>query len=268
MQATVPLPRHTAHCRSAVADETATITLQHPTQQQVDVCRALQLLGTAVPADRWCVIGGMMTEFLLLERGRSTVRPTTDGDIVGNVVAYSRVLQHLANALVGFGFTPIATGWESEIGARFRHITSGTLIDILAPANSARRRKTTTIDGRHTLEAPGTDIALETARMMRVSFGDGQALTVSVPTLAGGVYAKVSAYVQLSEHDHRVKHLQDAAQLLIVSRRIDFANPTAAMLKRLRWLDAALRQDDRAWDGIDRVERQDTVTRLASILSR
>jgi hypothetical protein len=244
------------------------VALISPTVAQVEVCRAFAEIGRVVAIDHWCVVGGMMTEFLLLERGRTTLRPTTDGDIVGNVIGNQRVLRALARALQNLGFEPVASGWDSEFGTRFRHSENGVYIDVLAPANSSRRRDISTVNGRKTLEAPGTDVAFSTANPMTIRFSpDDEPLVASVPSLAGAIYAKASAYERLSEHDNRVKHLQDAAQLLAVARTADFVAPNKATLRRLRWLHQALDTDERAWHGIERVDRLDVQTRLRGLIA-
>jgi hypothetical protein len=243
------------------------VDLVNPTGAQVDVCRAFAALGRIVPISQWCVVGGMMTEFVLLDRGRTTLRPTTDGDIVGNVIANRRVLRSLTQALQTLGFQPRLTGWEGEFGTRFQHPSTGTFIDLLAPENSARRRDISTVKGRKTLEAPGTDFALVTAQPMTIRFDSEDApLVASVPTIAGAIYAKISAFEQISELDNRVKHLQDAAQMLVAARPEDFTESNKAMLKRLRWLSDALDRDERAWQGSDRTDRLDAQTRLRRLL--
>ena len=242
-------------------------TLEQPTRQQIEVCRMFATIATTVPIDQWCVIGGMMTEFVLLERGRTTLRPTTDGDVVGDVFGHAKVLRGLAKCLTDHDYEPVASGWDAEFGTRFKHRLTGTFIDVLAPANSARRRDITTLKGRRALEAPGTDVALETASPMRIRFGVGEVLRVSAPTLAGALYAKVSAYQRMAEHDNQLKHLQDAAQLLVAANVHDFAEPNPAMMKRLRWLEYALNSDHRGWVGLDRTDQQDAMARLRRILT-
>ena len=157
------------------------ITISRLTPRQLEVCRVMISLTRRVPIAQWCVIGGMMTEFVLAERGAVPVRATTDGDIVGDVFAHPKVLRHLAEALVQLGFEPLASGWDAEIGSRFRHCDSRTFLDLLAPDNSARRRDITTASGHRALEAPGTDVTLATSSPMTIRFRDVDAVTVMVP---------------------------------------------------------------------------------------
>ena len=231
-------------------DSPRDIAVRHLMPRQIEVCRALASLAHRVPIIRWCVIGGMMTEFVLAERGAAPVRATTDGDIVGDVFAHPGVLRGLARALSELGFESVASGWDAEIGTRFRHRESRTFVDLLAPANSARRRDITTAPGRRALEAPGTDVAFATASPMTIRFADLEAVTVMVPSLSGAVYAKMSAFERMSDHDNRQKHLGDAVQLLAASIDDDFADKSAAMAKRLRWLEIELQPGGRGWDHV------------------
>ena len=65
-----------------------------PTKQQA-VMRSLSRLAEQVPAMRWCLIGGLMVEVLLRLSGSQMLRPTDDGDIVGDVVTDRSVLRSL-----------------------------------------------------------------------------------------------------------------------------------------------------------------------------
>jgi hypothetical protein len=242
------------------------VELRHLIPRQVEVCRVLALLTERVPIAQWCVIGGMMTEFVLADRGAAPVRATTDGDLVGDVFTHRRVLRALAHALTDLGFEPVASGWDAEIGTRFRHRESRTFVDLLAPDHSARRRDITTAPGRRTLEAPGTDVAFVTASPMTIRFTDTEKVTVMVPNLSGAIYAKLSAFQRMSEHDNRYKHLSDAVQLLAASTDEDFANRSAAMTKRLRSLEIELQEGGRGWDHVTGPQRLIVSERLRRAL--
>jgi hypothetical protein len=247
-------------------DSPREIELRHLIPRQIEVCRAFASLTQRVPMAQWCVIGGMMTEFVLAERGAAPVRATTDGDLVGDVFTHRRVLRSLAQALADLGFEPVASGWEGEIGTRFRHDDSRTFVDLLAPDNSARRRDITTAPGRRALEAPGTDVAFATASPMTIQFSTTESVTVMVPSLSGALYAKMSAFHQMSEHDNRHKHLGDAVQLLAASIDADFADNSPAMTKRLRWLEIELQPDGSGWDHVNGAQRLIVAERLRRAL--
>ena len=99
----------------------------------VRVMQALHQLGEIVPTSRWCLIGGLMVEVLLASRDGMMLRPTYDGDIVGDVVADRSALRKLAHALLDLGFDEKPTGWDGDIGVRFRHPVSHVYIDVLMP---------------------------------------------------------------------------------------------------------------------------------------
>ena len=123
---------------------------------------------------------------------------------------------------------------SGQIGTRFWSADTKTFIDVLAPDNSSQRRDLTTVLRRRALEAKGTDYALDTAVAMAVRYtSDRPVLRVRVPTLAGAVYAKATAYRRISSFDNPEKHLKDAAQLLVVARRDDF-RPRANSAARRR----------------------------------
>lgn len=207
-----------------------------------------------------------MTEFVLGERGAAPIRATTDGDIVGDVFSHPRVLRVLANTLGELGFEQVPSGWGADIGTRFRHRVSRTFVDLLAPDNSARRRDITTSPGRRALEAPGTDVAFGTATLVTIQFTASEDVTLLVPSLGGALFAKVSAFQRMSDHDDRDKHLGDAVQLLAASNDEDFVNKSAAMTKRLRWLENELRPGGPGWDHVTRGQRLLVAERLRRAL--
>jgi hypothetical protein len=163
------------------------IVINHLMPRQLEVCRTLRAVSERVAIEQWCVIGGMMTEFVLAERGAAPVRATTDGDIVGDVFGNPKVLRSLAQALESIGFELLTSGWEGDIGTRFQNLDSRTFVDLLAPDNSARRRNITTAPGLRALEAPGTDVAFSTATPMTIEFAEEERVTLLVPSLAGAL---------------------------------------------------------------------------------
>ena len=139
--------------------------------KQVVVLRSLRCLGQIVATRQWCLIGGLMVEILLISRGASMLRPTDDGDIIGDVVADRSVLRKLGRGLIDMGFEELPAGRAGNIGVRFREPTSGAFIDILAPEASLRlRRVVPTQSDKRALEAPGTDVAIETATEVSVTY--------------------------------------------------------------------------------------------------
>jgi len=233
--------------------------------QHALVLGALADLGAKVPAAQWCLIGGLMVELLVTSRGGAMLRPTDDGDIVGDVVADRGALRKLANALVDLGFESLPGGWDGEVGVRFRHRDSGVFIDILTPANTARLRDVLPArPNASSLEAPGTDFAMATASLWEVTYLSGAApLKVRVPSIAGGIYAKASAWKRIRNSDLPHKHLQDAAALLTVATLPELVNVSKAFAKRLGWLqDALLDPLSPGWEYVSSLARSDAAARL------
>jgi predicted secreted Zn-dependent protease len=76
----------------------------------------------------------------------------------------------------------------------------------------------------------------------------------------------MSAFTRLSDLDNRIKHLEDAVQILAVSNDGDFSDRSAAMTKRLRWLEEELRPQGRGWDRVQREQRLIVSERLRRAL--
>jgi hypothetical protein len=237
--------------------------------QQVTVLRALQQLGQAVPTSRWCLIGGLMVEILLASRGEAMIRPTGDGDIVGDVVADRRVLRKLAGGLLEMNFEESPTGWDGDIGVRFRDRSSGIFIDVLTPANSSRLKNVTpTQPNKRSLEAPGTDFSLLTATDFSVIYADNEPpLDIRVPSVLGALYAKASAWHEIKNALDPNKHLQDAAALLTVARLPEFSEVSNAVRKRLTWLYTELANENSiGWEYVAVQPRSDALARLSMAL--
>ena len=197
------------------------------------------------------------------------IRPTGDGDIVGDVVADRRVLRKLASGLLEMDFEESPTGWDGDIGVRFRDRSSGVFIDVLTPARSSRLKNVVpTQPNRRSLEAPGTDFALLTATDFSVTYADGEPpLRIRVPSVLGALYAKASAWHEIKNALDPHKHLQDAAALLTVSRLSEFGDVSNAVRKRLNWLYAELAEENSiGWEYVAAQPRNDAIARLSTAL--
>ena len=211
-----------------------------------------------------------MVEILLASRGAAMIRPTGDGDIVGDVVSDRRVLRKLAGGLLAMNFEASPTGWDGDIGVRFRDRSSGVFIDVLTPANSSRLKNVVaTQPKRRSLEAPGTDFALFTATDFSVTYADGeQPLDIRVPSVLGALYAKASAWHDIKNALDPHKHLQDAAVLLTVARLPEFRDVSNAVRKRLTRLYAELAdQNSIGWEYVEIQPRNDAIARLGAALT-
>ncbi len=237
--------------------------------KQVFVLRSLQRLGQIVPASQWCLIGGLMVEILLTSRDGMMLRPTDDADIIGDVVADQAVLRKLAHGLLDMEFEESPTGWAGDIGVRFQEPESGVFIDILTPANSSRLRNVIpTRPNKRMLEAPGTDLALQTATEFSVFYeADERPLTIRIPSVLGALYAKASAWHMIKNARDPHKHLQDAAALLTVARLPELCGVPKAVRKRLVWLHGELADPNSiGWQYVAAQSRIDAIVRLSTAL--
>jgi hypothetical protein len=237
--------------------------------KQVVVLRSLRCLGQIVATTQWCLIGGLMVEILLISRGASMLRPTDDGDIIGDVVADRAVLRKLGRGLVDMGFAELPAGRAGNIGVRFREPTSGAFIDILAPEASLRlRRVAATQSDKRVLEAPGTDVAIGTATEVSVIYAvDEPPLTIRVPSLLGAIYAKATAWHVIKNPRDSQKHLQDAAALLTVARLAELREAPKLIRKRLVWLHGELvNANSVGWEYVTAQPRADAIARLSTAL--
>ena len=236
------------------------------------VFEALGDLAAEVPIDRWCLIGGLMVEVVLRSRGRSPLRPTDDGDVVGDVRADRGILATISEALRRASFELVETGMEGEFGVRHRR-DDGTTIDLLAPENRTRNVEPPR-PGFELLAAPGAEQALLTAAPIRLDLAGERDVVLRVPSLTGALFAKTSAWKELVATPDRSKHLNDAAQLLAAASLDDLAViddgpiPPKALRRRWTWLHEAL-SDHRAtgWGDVPMEDRAAATQRLAIVLS-
>lgn len=237
--------------------------------KQVVVMRSLQRLGLIVPTSQWCLIGGLMVEILLISRGGMMLRPTDDADIIGDVVADRAVLRKLAHGLLDMKFEESPTGWAGDIGVRFQEPASGVFIDVLTPANSSRLRNVIpTRPNKRMLEAPGTDMALQTATEFSIVYAaDEPPLTIRVPSVLGALYAKASAWHVIKNARDPNKHLQDAAALLTVARLPELDSVPNAVRRRLVRLHGELTDPNSiGWQYVTAQPRADAIVRLSTAL--
>lgn len=236
------------------------------------VFEALGDLAAEVPIDQWCLIGGLMVEVVLRSRGRSPLRPTDDGDVVGDVRADRGILAKISEALRRASFELVESGMDGEFGVRHRR-RDGTTIDLLAPENRTRNVEPPR-PGFELLAAPGAEQALLTAAPIRIDLAGERDVVLRVPSLTGALFAKSTAWKELVASPDRSKHLNDAAQLLAAATLDDMAvtddGPIQprALRRRWRWIQEAL-SDHRAtgWGDVPMEHRAPAVQRLAIVLS-
>lgn len=236
------------------------------------VFEALGDLAAEVPIDRWCLIGGLMVEIVLRSRDRVPLRPTDDGDVVGDVRADRGILATISAALRRASFELVETGMDGEFGVRHRR-DDGTTIDLLAPENRTRNVEPPR-PGLELLAAPGAEQALLTAAPIRIDLAGERDVVLRVPSLTGALFAKTTAWKELVASPDRSKHLNDAAQLLAAANLDDLAVtdggpiPPKALQRRWRWLrEALLGHRSAGWGDVPMEDRAPALQRLEIVLS-
>jgi hypothetical protein len=227
-------------------------------------------LASVLPADKWTLVGGLMTQLHTVHRGLGVVRPTNDVDIVLHIetsrgvpaataVALERVgyelldfvdpRQNTAHRFVrGSSKVDVVTGSSQTAtrGAAGTGAAAADKVDVLrsdhaGPAIVERLR------GREMVAIEGGTQALRRTVNARLEIIPGTLTTISVPRPFGAVVLKAAAY-QTDSRD-RERHLYDAAALLACiedpfTERENFAGSDR---KRLIRLARALPDDHAAW---------------------
>jgi predicted nucleotidyltransferase len=213
-------------------------------------------LAAALPADRWTLVGGLMTQLHAVHRGLGVVRPTNDVDIVLHIEASRGVPNTTAAALEGLGYRLRAsvdprdnTAHRFERGNnRVDLVTAAPddVVDVLIsdhPAPSVVER----LRGRDMIRIEGGTQALRRTVNARIEITPGTHTTVSVPSPFGALILKAAAFTTDSRDPQR--HLFDAAVLLACvedpfAERRTFAGSDRG---RLATLKAALSDGHPAW---------------------
>ena len=241
-------------------------------------------LARVLPADQWTLIGGLMTQLHVINRGFGVVRPTNDVDIVLHIETSRGVPSRTAAALESIGYRLI-TSIDPRTRTAHRFTRGGSHVDLLASGardedgdvaevqveKRVREQQEKAGDIVDVLmadhAAPSTEEMLRGKAMVRVE-GATQALrrtvnvvleispavltTISLPGPFGALILKAAAF--RTDTRDRARHLYDAAALLACiedpyAEREAFAGSDRA---RLRILETALAADHGAWMSLPR----------------
>jgi len=190
------------------------VPAQYPIYERVAV------IAEHVAPSTWCVIGGLMTELVLAERGSVPVRTTTDGDVLGHLAVDPDVdvmskIELVLTEQLGMKLRP--TG--EDMACRYQDSEDESLfIDVLVPSRARAADGTP-----KRLAAPGTgdEQFLATLSMRTVTFSEAHApFDARYPSLAGAFYAKATAWRDIDpppdvEPIKKEKHLTDAIALVL-----------------------------------------------------
>jgi predicted nucleotidyltransferase len=223
-------------------------------------------IASVLPADKWTLVGGLMTQLHTVHRGLGIVRPTNDIDIVLHIETTRGVAAETASALRGIGYElrPAMDPRDNTAHRFFRGTSQVDLItdapeeivDVLISDHHAPS-VTERLAGRDMVRIEGGTQALRRTVNARLEIEPGTRTAISVPRPFGAVVLKAAAYKTDSRDPDR--HLYDAVALLACiddpfGERDDFAGSDRSRLLTLR---GVLDSSHPAWgtlSGRDRVD--------------
>lgn len=212
-------------------------TLTPPTQWPL--YERLATISHRIAPDTWVIVGGLMTEVLLGERGHVAPRTTTDGDILGRIAVAPDVIERIETVLRDeLGMQARPTGPDRSIVCRYED-ADGVFIDLLVPSR-------TRAADRHRLGAVGAGDQqfLGTVSVRSIRYRpDTDPLRASLPSITGAFYAKACGWKDISltvdDPAVRFKHLLDALALARAATLDELrADRSTGFRKRLRLIQA------------------------------
>jgi hypothetical protein len=214
--------------------------------------RVLLDLSETFPTD-WCLVGGQMVWLLSIEYDVAPLRTTDDVDVVVDVRANRSGISAIGTWLESHKFDLQV----STDGVGHRYIRDGeagvgnVIFDVLAPENVGRRILLATTRGAHTLEAPGTREALNSAEPVQVSMTNRTG-HVNRPSLMAAIFAKAAA-TKIPGRVNLDRDWEDAAFLLSLIPDPDDAAQAISkpQRRRLNNLRPLLENDRAAWRRLD-----------------
>lgn len=201
----------------------------------------------ATPPDSWVLMGGMMVHLHAL-RGRVTsVRPTTDVDVLLNLEAAAMSVAAVAGALQRLGLRP------TEPHGPFHRFTRGDdVVDMMVTnrAGGARWKS------RPVMRAPGATLALQNPDIYIVEV-DGRSVRIAVPQTPAAIVLKAAAYK--NDQRDRGRHLEDLVVLLAADTSQTFGYSSIPTTQRRHLhpaADALADPGHPAWQVIDEHDRE------------
>ncbi|MBB2893443.1 hypothetical protein [Flexivirga oryzae] len=228
-----------------------------------------------LPADKWTLVGGLMTQLHSIHHGLGVVRPTNDVDIVLHVETSRGVAGQTQRALhsLGYDLRP-AVDPRHNTAHRFYRGTSKIdvvtdhpaeepqeVVDVLVADHHAPK-VTQRLAGRAMVRIEGGTQALRRTINARLQIVPGTITTISVPGAFGALILKAAAYKTDSRDPDR--HLRDAVALLACiddpfAERDGF---TGSDRSRLQTLRTRLPPDHISWTVLNGQQRTDAETAL------
>lgn len=232
-------------------------------------------IAAVLPADKWTLVGGLMTQLHSIHYGLGIVRPTNDVDIVLHVETSRGVAAETATALRSLGYDLRSTvDLRDNTAHRFYRGTSKVdlvangpdeeaeeVVDVLISDHHAPK-VTERLAGRDMVRIEGGTQALRRTINARLEIEPGTITTVSVPGAFGALILKAAAYKTDSRDPDR--HLRDAVALLacIDHPFIEREGFTGSDRSRLKALRTRLAPNDSSWSVLTGQPRIDAETAL------
>lgn len=236
-------------------------------------------LADVLPADKWTLVGGLMTQLHTVHRRLGVVRPTNDVDIVLHIETSRGVPLQTATALESIGYE-LRDAVDPRDNTAHRFVRGTSQVDLVAGEPEAAEevvdvlradhpapKVVERLHGRDMVAIEGGTQALRRTVNARLEIEPKRVTTLSVPRPFGALILKAAAY--RTDHRDRERHLYDAAALLacIEDPFVEREGITGSDRSRLVTLERALPNDHLAWLSLgprDRRQAQDALRLLCA----
>lgn len=234
-------------------------------------------IASVLSADRWTLVGGLMTQLHSVHHGLGVVRPTNDVDIVLHIETTRGVADATAAALRALGYE-LRSAVDPRNNTAHRFLRGTSTIDLVTGAPEEADKTQETVDvlvsdhhapsvterlaGRDMVQIEGGTQALRRTINARLEITPGTFTTISVPRPFGAVVLKSAAHKADSRDPDR--HLYDAAALLacIDDPFAEREEITGSDRPRLIWLRDRLPAGHPAWTRLPARARDDAMSAL------
>jgi hypothetical protein len=229
-------------------------------------------IAAVLPADKWTLVGGLMTQLHSIHRNLGIVRPTNDVDIVLHIESSRGVAAETADALRSLGYRLrsavdprdntahrfyrgtskidlVAGSADEHEGRQHKQQEQEEVVDVLVADHHAPRA-TQRLAGRNMVRIEGGTQALRRTINANLEIEPGTLTTVSVPVPFGALILKAAAYK--TDTRDRDRHLRDAVALLacIDDPFVERAGFTGSDRSRLHTLRTRLTADAVSWTAL------------------
>ena len=216
--------------------------------------------------ESWLLAGGLMVQLHAI-MGGLTARPTTDADLLADLMADRRGIARLRNILASRGFETqpgTLTGYTTRMSA-----PNGDVVDLLVADHLPKfLGADATISGTPVLSMPGGAQAVERSMQVRLVDDQNDAdAVIRIPDLLGALILKSAAY-SADHAGYGDRHLYDAAMLasLIPDPDAELARlHSNTDRKRIKLLHDKLTEDSPYWNNLDESHRQDGLDTIETL---